>query len=173
MKNDALASPIRSTSLRSHEAKRNFFVLNVAKQRFIAEGDFILHSTSWCASLQPKKKAVLSNCFFLWLRRQDLNLRPRGYEPEELPDCSSPRYGWCRRRESNPYGIFSHGILSPGRLPVPPLRQVTRLLAPAGLSYHRCPLLSREIGEVFEKSSLLLRSLSRLAEEAQKRKQPP
>ena len=23
---------------------------------------------------------------------QDLNLRPLGYEPNELPDCSTPRY---------------------------------------------------------------------------------
>ena len=31
------------------------------------------------------------------LRGQDLNLRPSGYEPDELPDCSTPRYeinGW-------------------------------------------------------------------------------
>ena len=32
------------------------------------------------------------------LREQDLNLRPSGYEPDELPDCSIPR---CEARRSD------------------------------------------------------------------------
>ena len=34
-----------------------------------------------------------------WLRGRDLNPRPLGYEPNELPDCSTPRQG---QRPSQP-----------------------------------------------------------------------
>jgi hypothetical protein len=35
-----------------------------------------------------------------WLRGGDLNPRPLGYEPNELPDCSTPRHG-MRRKSPN------------------------------------------------------------------------
>ena len=39
------------------------------------------------------KEKLLDAAFLLrnWLRGLDLNQRPSGYEPDELPGCSTPR----------------------------------------------------------------------------------
>ena len=42
--------------------------------------------------------------FFYWWRGGDLNFRPSGYEPDELPDCSTPRY----INSIHPYWKFTH-----------------------------------------------------------------
>ena len=45
---------------------------------------------------------------FLQLRGEDLNLRPSGYEPDELPGCSTARQGgvkYSRRMNCQAFGF--------------------------------------------------------------------
>jgi hypothetical protein len=44
------------------------------------------------AFLVDSKKSNIKDQITNWLRGTDLNRRPSGYEPDELPDCSTPRY---------------------------------------------------------------------------------
>src|SRR5213076_2216115 len=46
-----------------------------------------------------------------------------GLEPRASDRSSEPTENWCERRDSNSHG-FPHWILSPARLPVPPLSPV-------------------------------------------------
>ena len=51
-----------------------------------------LHPQAYAHAGRTIKKTHLKNQVGLnWLREKDLNLRPLGYEPNELPDCSIAR----------------------------------------------------------------------------------
>ena len=55
---------------------------------------------------QKAPRDIRRGFLWIWLRGQDLNLRPSGYEPDELPGCSTPRYIWNGNRPlERPFGF--------------------------------------------------------------------
>jgi hypothetical protein len=54
------------------------------------------------------KKDPLTGALFTWLQGRDLNPRPPGYEPGELPDCSTlPRQPIASREGRRAEGTMS------------------------------------------------------------------
>ena len=66
-----------------------------------------------------------------WLRGRDLNPRPLGYEPNELPDCSTPRQSQFTQTDnpikgrpttSNPKSKIPNSLVGLGRVELPTSR---------------------------------------------------
>jgi hypothetical protein len=77
-----------------------------------------------------QKRPLFRVAFFdVWLREPDLNRRPSGYEPDELPDCSIPRLCGGILQPNDEVSTFNEesrqinlihvvGDLSPGRVKI-------------------------------------------------------
>jgi hypothetical protein len=49
-------------------------------------------SSGTCGAQKKAGRLVSGRQDLDWLRGLDLNQRPSGYEPDELPDCSTPQF---------------------------------------------------------------------------------
>jgi hypothetical protein len=79
---------------------------------------------------------------FGWLRGVDLNHRPLGYEPNELPDCSTPQFDHnnqaeCRQTCLLPKSVVDANVF-PGSAAISRLAKNPSILTKMGASNRYC-----------------------------------
>jgi hypothetical protein len=67
---------------------RHYYAMYAVESEYSASKDFAVNSNGRFANKRYTG---------IWLRGLDLNQRPLGYEPNELPDCSTPRQLFFKR----------------------------------------------------------------------------
>ena len=87
-------SPIPGGSLGDLQGLIDCVVLFLGKGRLRVElrGSLAAMLTARKRRKGRQKLATFTCRLNFWLRGGDLNPRPLGYEPNELPDCSTPRH---------------------------------------------------------------------------------
>ena len=61
-------------------------------KRLFVNSDFALRIKITTKQNGEKEKALVEKLVLCWMQGPDLNQRPPGYEPDELPNCSTLRY---------------------------------------------------------------------------------